>query len=93
MNTQEKETMTDAHQERQEAYLELEHYIEALQSGRAAHFPVQMTMEQARIYRMATLFCSAIPGPTEPGSDFANALYGRLLAMKKEANDDRPPPP
>lgn len=85
--------MMHEHQERFEAYLELEQYIEELQAGRAVHLPMQMTMEQARIYRMAALFCSVASGAIEPSADFANALYGRLLATKKEANDNRPSPP
>jgi hypothetical protein len=82
--------MTDKDQERRETYVELEAYIEALQTGHAAHLPISITPKQMQIYRMAAFFCSASLGAAEPGAEFADALYVRLLAMKKEANAERP---
>jgi len=73
--------MTDEDQERYEACLELDPYIEALQAGRAAHPPAHVTPEQRRIYRLAAFFCSASPCVAEPSTEFADALLVRLLAM------------
>ena len=68
-------------QERVEDYLELQRYIEELQTGHAAHLPQQMTPEQARVYHMAALFRSAIPQSAEPDPAFAAQLEARLLAQ------------
>lgn len=73
--------MTGEDQERFEDYLELERYIEELQAGRAAHPPADLTPDQARIYRMAALFRSAVPGAAEPHPEFAEALRTRLLDL------------
>lgn len=65
-------------QERFEDYLELEHYIAELQSGRVVRPPAEMTPSQAEIYRMAMLFHAASPGAAEPDADFAADLHSRL---------------
>lgn len=76
--------MADEDQERVEDYLELERYIEALQTGKEAHLPTNLTPEQARIYQMATLFRSAIPENAEPGLAFAEKLKAQLLATRED---------
>src|SRR5450755_3681761 len=70
--------MSGEDQERFEDYLELEHYIEELQAGRVAHPPAELTLGQASIYRMATLFRSSLPEANEPRPEFAAELLGRL---------------
>ncbi len=65
-------------QERFEDYLELEHFIEELQAGRAAHPPDGLTPGKARIYRMAALFRSASPDESTPRPEFAAELQARL---------------
>lgn len=64
--------------ERFEDYLELEQYIEQLQAGHVAHPPEELTVSQARIYRMAALFRSASPEAAEPRPEFAAELEARL---------------
>ncbi len=76
--------MADEDQERFEDYLELEHYIEQLQAGKAAQPPVDMTPEQARIYQMAALFRSASPENAEPRPEFAEQLKAQLLEAREE---------
>ena len=68
----------DKDQERFEDYLELEHFIEELQAGRAAHPPSELTPDKARIYRMAALFRSASPDEVTPRPEFAAELLTRL---------------
>jgi nitrite reductase/ring-hydroxylating ferredoxin subunit len=68
----------DKDQERFEDYLELEHFIEELQAGHAAHPPGELTPEKARIYRMAALFRSASPDDVAPRPEFAAELQARL---------------
>src|SRR6266853_147817 len=68
----------DKDQERFEDYLELEHFIEELQAGHAAHPPGELTPEKARIYRMAALFRSASPDDVTPRPEFAAELQARL---------------
>ena len=68
-------------QERVEDYLELQRYIEELQTGHAAHLPEHITPEQARIYHMAALFRSATTESAEPRPAFAEQLEARLLAQ------------
>jgi len=70
--------MSGEDQERFEDYLELEHYIEELQAGHVAHLPNELTPSQARIYRMAALFHSALPEAAEPRPEFAAELRTRL---------------
>ncbi len=78
-------------QERFEDYLELEHYIEELQAGRVAHPPVELTPEQARIYRMAALFRSASPEGNEPRPEFAAELRARLeQELQQQAQQQQP---
>ena len=67
-------------QERVEDYLELQRYIEELQTGHASHLPEQMTPEQARVYSMAALFRSATTESAEPRPAFVEQLEARLLA-------------
>jgi Rieske Fe-S protein len=71
-------------QKRFEDYLELERYIEALQEGRVAHPPSDLTPTQARIYRAATLFRSASPGAATPRPEFVEELFTRLLALDQD---------
>ncbi|GCE31723.1 hypothetical protein KDA_72070 [Dictyobacter alpinus] len=71
--------MADEDQERFEDYLELESYIEALQVGKVAHPPTNLTLEQARIYQMAVLFHSATNEDAEPRPDFVENLKAQLL--------------
>jgi Rieske Fe-S protein len=68
----------DKDQERFEDYLELEHFIEELQAGHAAHPPGELTPDKARIYRMAALFRSASPDDVTPRPEFAAELQARL---------------
>ncbi|GHO88429.1 QcrA and Rieske domain-containing protein [Dictyobacter formicarum] len=71
-------------QERFENYLELERYIERLQSGKVAHPPADLTPEQARIYQMAAFFRAAAPENVEPRPDFVEHLKQRLLEINAE---------
>ncbi len=68
----------DQDQERFEDYLELEHFIEELQAGHAAHPPDGLSPSKARIYRMAALFRSASPDEVAPRPEFAAELQARL---------------
>ncbi|MGZ3625142.1 MAG: QcrA and Rieske domain-containing protein [Ktedonobacteraceae bacterium] len=68
----------DKDQERFEDYLELEHFIEELQAGRATHPPTELTPDKAQIYRMAALFRSASPDDVAPRPEFAAELKARL---------------
>jgi Rieske Fe-S protein len=70
--------MSGEDQERFEDYLELEHYLQELREGRAAHPPSGLSPEQARIYQMAALFRAATPGTAEPTPEFAARLESRL---------------
>src|SRR5258708_24402940 len=70
--------MSGEDQERVEDYLELEHFIEELQAGRAAHPPDGLTPSKARIYRMAALFRSASPYEATPRPEFAAELHAKL---------------
>jgi Rieske Fe-S protein len=74
--------MADEDQERVEDYLELERYIEALQTGKIAHPPTHLTPEQVRIYQMAALFRSATPENAEPSFAFSEQLKAQLLAAR-----------
>lgn len=68
----------DKDQERFEDYLELEHFIEELQAGETAHPPAELTLDKARIYRMAALFRSASPDEVTPRPEFAAELQASL---------------
>jgi Rieske Fe-S protein len=68
----------DKDQERFEDYLELEHFIEELQAGETAHPPAELTLDKARIYRMAALFRSASPDEVTPRPEFAAQLQAML---------------
>jgi len=68
-------------QERFEDYLELERYIERLQSGKVAHPPTDLTPEQARIYQMAAFFRAADPENIEPRPEFVEHLKQQLLEL------------
>jgi|SRR6185312_1272698 len=70
--------MAGEDQERFEDYLELEHFIEELQAGHAAHPPEKLTPGKASIYRMAALFRSASPEEAEPRPEFVTELQTRL---------------
>jgi len=82
--------MADEDQERVEDYLELERYIEALQAGKEAYPPTDLTPEQVRIYQMATLFRSATPENAEPGLAFAEQLKNQLLAAREDIQTTQP---
>ncbi len=75
--------MADEDQERFEDYIELERYIEELQTGKDASPPTDLTLEQAHIYQMAALFRSASPENAEPRLAFADQLKAQLLAMRE----------
>jgi Rieske Fe-S protein len=68
----------DKDQERFEDYLELEHFIEELQTGHTAYPPTELTPDKAQIYRMAALFRSASPDEVTPRPEFAAELQARL---------------
>jgi len=72
-------------QERFEDYLELEHYIEELQTGHVAHPPESLTPDQARIYRMAALFRSVGPEGAEPRPEFAAELQKYLESEMEQS--------
>ncbi|HEY4033784.1 MAG TPA: Rieske 2Fe-2S domain-containing protein [Ktedonobacteraceae bacterium] len=79
--------MTGEDQEHFADYLELENYVEDLQAERAAHLPTNLTAEQARVYRMATLFHSTSPEvskASQPRPEFIAALGERLLSISQE---------
>jgi Rieske Fe-S protein len=79
--------MMDEDQDHFADYLELEHYIEDLQTEQAAHLPLNLTPEQARIYRMTVLFHSTSPAVSEasqPCPDFITTLQERLLSISQE---------
>ncbi|GCE22305.1 QcrA and Rieske domain-containing protein [Dictyobacter kobayashii] len=76
--------MAGEDQERVEDYLELERYIEMLQSGQIAHPPVDLTPEQVHIYQMAALMRSAAPENVEPRADFVEQLRQQLLEINAE---------
>jgi Rieske Fe-S protein len=73
--------MPEEDQNHVEAYLELECYLEDLQSGRAGRLPEDMTPEQARIYRMAALFHAASDEAVEPDAAFVERLRSQLLSQ------------
>src|SRR6266566_9919687 len=77
-NTMSGDFRQDQDQERFEDYLELEHFIEELQAGHAAHPPDGLSPSKARIYRMAALFRSASPDEVAPRPEFAAELQARL---------------
>src|SRR6266568_5103547 len=77
-NTMSGDIHQDKDQERFEAYLELERFIEELQAGHTAHPPTELTPDKARIYRMAALFRSASPDEVTPRPEFAAELHTRL---------------
>ncbi|HLQ10435.1 MAG TPA: hypothetical protein VK134_02460, partial [Ktedonobacteraceae bacterium] len=70
--------MAGEDQERFEDYLELERYLEDLQAGRIAHPPEGLTPDQARIYRMATLFHAASIEGAVPRPEFVAELQAKL---------------
>lgn len=76
--------MAGEDQERFEDYLELERFIEDLQAGRVSHAPEGLTPEQARIYRMATLFHAASIEEAAPRPEFVTQLQARLEQVQAE---------
>src|SRR6266852_90667 len=76
--------MAGEDQERFEDYLELERYIEDLQAGRVAHPPEGLTPDQARIYRMATLFHAASIEEAVPRPEFVAGLQAKLEQVQEE---------
>ncbi len=76
--------MAGEDQERFEDYLELERFIEDLQAGRISHAPEGLTPEQARIYRMATLFHAASTEDAAPRPEFVAGLQAQLEQIQEE---------
>lgn len=76
--------MAGEDQERFEDYLELERFIEDLQAGRVSHAPEGLTPDQARIYRMATLFHAASIEEAAPRPEFVAELQARLEQVQAE---------
>ena len=76
--------MAGEDQERFEDYLELERFIEDLQAGRASRPPEGLTPEQARIYRMATLFHTASAEEAAPRPEFVAGLQAKLEQVQEE---------
>jgi Rieske Fe-S protein len=76
--------MAGEDQERFEDYLELERFIEDLQAGRVTHAPEGLTPDQARIYRMATLFHAASTDGTAPRPEFVAELQAKLGQIQTE---------
>ncbi|HEY6542656.1 MAG TPA: Rieske 2Fe-2S domain-containing protein [Ktedonobacteraceae bacterium] len=77
--------MAGEDQERFEDYLELERFIEDLQAGRASRPPEGLTPDQARIYRMATLFHTASVEEDAPRPEFVAGLQAKLEQVEEEA--------
>src|ERR1700737_3503676 len=77
--------MAGEDQERFEDYLELERFIEDLQAGRVSHAPEGLTPDQARIYRMATLFHAASTEETAPRPEFVAELQVKLERVQEES--------
>src|SRR5579872_3110369 len=77
--------MAGEDQERFEDYLELERFIEDLQAGRVSHAPEGLTPDQARIYRMATLFHAASIEEAAPRPEFVAELQAKLEQVQAEA--------
>ena len=65
-------------QEHLEDYLALERYIEALQAGRVAHIPEEVTPDLARIYRMALSLHAASSGAAALRPEFLTELQAKL---------------
>jgi Rieske Fe-S protein len=76
--------MAGEDQERFEDYLELERFIEDLQAGRVRHAPEGLTPDQARIYRMATLFHAASTEEAAPRPEFMAELQAKLEQVQEE---------
>src|ERR1700680_1629770 len=76
--------MAGEDQERFEDYLELERFIEDLQAGRVSHAPEGLTPDQARIYRMATLFHAASIEEAAPRPEFVAELQAKLAQVQEE---------
>lgn len=76
--------MAGEDQERFEDYLELERFIEDLQAGRASRPPEGLTPDQARIYRMATLFHTASAEEAAPRPEFVAELQAKLEQVQEE---------
>ncbi|TMD51423.1 MAG: hypothetical protein E6I93_10890 [Chloroflexi bacterium] len=70
--------MAGEDQERLEDYLALERYIEALQAGRVAHIPEEVTPDLACIYRMALSLHAASSGAAAPRPEFLAELQAKL---------------
>jgi Rieske Fe-S protein len=56
-----------------------------LQAGRVSHAPENLTPEQARIYRMATLFHAASIEEAVPRPEFVAGLQTKLEQVREEA--------
>ena len=82
--------MAGEDQERFEDYLELERFIEDLQAGRVSRPPEGLTPEQARIYRMATLFHTASVEDAAPRPEFVAGLQARLEQVQEEVTKGVP---
>ncbi len=80
--------MAGEDQERFEDYLELEQYIDGLQTSGSVHPPKDLTASQLRIYRMAALFRSVSPEAAEPRPEFVQELRARLLSLDQEHDEE-----
>jgi len=80
--------MASEDQERFEAYLELERYIDELQAGLPARPPANLTPGQMRLYRTVALFRSASSDAAEPRPEFVQALREQLLALDQEHDQE-----
>jgi len=73
--------MAGEEQERVEDFLLLEGYIEALQAGRVAPAPAELTPDLARIYRMALFFHAASSESAAPRPEYIAELQARLTEV------------
>jgi Rieske Fe-S protein len=70
--------------ERVEDYLELDQYIERLNSQEFAPLPANLTPQQTSIYGMAKLFHAASPRIADPRPEFKEQLRQRLLTQMRD---------
>ncbi|WP_069803254.1 ubiquinol-cytochrome c reductase iron-sulfur subunit [Thermogemmatispora onikobensis] len=80
--------MPEGDQERFEDYLELEHYLAALQEDRRPPLSAELTPTQARLYRLAALLRAAAPGAAEPRPEFVAELRARLERELAASGED-----
>ena len=76
--------MSEEDQEQFEDYLELERFIEELQTGKYPSDPHTLKPAQAHVYRMALLFHSSSDDKIEPRPEFIADLRERLFTATGE---------